>query len=241
MKRVFVFMITVIVVNIGMLGVDRAFGQRTVGVNVGDWGVYTVFHSGNETFPPQLPLDLEWINLTVQEISGTNITFEQIHHYADGTEVSGINSVDVDTGQGHGTGMFIAKNLNESDLIYTSPPPSGPFGLNFGGITINETIPQLYIGETAKANHLNITEKQSSPEGNRTVSLNFYWYKETGMLAEMSVSTISVGVGNMTWLEYKAVITAVIPEFPSFFIPQLFMTAMLLAVIVYRRRYPRQG
>jgi hypothetical protein len=215
MKRKYALAITVTIILIGMSGVKTALGQRTVGVNICDWAEYTVFYSGNATFPPQLSLDLEWMKLTVEYISGTNITFVQIYHYTNGTEEGGINSVDVDTGQGHGTGMFIAKNLNESDLIYTSPPPSGPFNLNFGGLTINETISRLYLSETVETNHLNVTGSESIAEGNQTVSLNFYWYKATGALAEMSAYAVyQWDSGNTTWLEYGLVVSAmeVLPQ-----------------------------
>jgi hypothetical protein len=215
MKRKYALAITVTIILIGMSGVKTALGQRTVGVNICDWAEYTVFYSGNATFPPQLSLDLEWMKLTVEDISGTNITFVQIYHYTNGTEEGGINSVDVDTGQGHGTGMFIAKNLNESDLIYTSPPPSGPFNLNFGGLTINETISRLYLSETVETNHLNVTGSESIAEGNQTVSLNFYWYKATGALAEMSAYAVyQWDSGNTTWLEYGLVVSAmeVLPQ-----------------------------
>ena len=211
---------------------------RVVGVNVGDWGEYAIFYSGNATFPPQLPFGLEWMKLTVQEIFGTNITYEHINHYANGTEEDGINSVDVDTGQGNGIGFFIAANLTAGELIYTSPPPSGPFGLNFGGATINETVSKLYAGETVKTNHLNITRSESYPELNMTTSQNFYWYKATGMVAEMSVSVLYQWAGgNITWLEWRVAITAVIPEFPQFLIMPLFMLTTLLIVIVYRRKH----
>ena len=214
MKRKYVLAIVATVILIGMFGVNRASAHRSVGVGVCDWAEYTVYYSGNATFPPQLPLDLESMKLTVEDISGTNITFEQIGHYTNGTEEGGINSVDVETGQGHGSGLFIAKNLNESDLIYTSPPPSGPFGLNFGGLTINETISRQYLGNAVKVNHLNVTGSESSPEGNQTTSLNFYWYKATGIIAEMSVSGSLQQEGNTTWLEYGMAVSAmeVIPQ-----------------------------
>jgi len=210
MKRKYALVITATIILIGMFGVKRALGQRPVGVNVCDWAEYTVFYSGNATFPPQLPLDVEWMKLTVEDISGTNIMFEQRWHATNGTEVSGINSVDVDTGQGHGTGMFIAKNLNESDLIYTAPPPSGPFGLYFGDLTINETISRLYVGEAVEVNHLNGTESTSIPGGNQTVSLNFYWYRATGIIAEMSAYAVyHWDSGNTTWLEWGIVVSAI--------------------------------
>jgi hypothetical protein len=213
MKK-YVLAIAGIVILIGMFGVGKAFGQRAVGVGVCDWAEYTVFYSGNETLPSQLPPDSAQLKLTVEDISGTNIMFDQLW-WANGTEVEGINSVDVETGQGNGTSMFIAKNLNESDIIYTSPPHSGAFGLDFGGLTINETISRQYLGNAVEVNHLNLTESESSPEGNQTISINFYWYRATGIIAEMSVSAVyQRNYGNTTWLEWKLVVTAleVLPQ-----------------------------
>lgn len=214
MKRKYVLAVVVTFVLIGMFGIKSVSGQRTVGVGVCDWAEYTVSYSGNETLPPQLPPGGTELKLTVEDISGTNISFEQIWHATNGTEVSGINSVDVETGQGNGTGLFIAKNLNESDVIYSSPPPSGPFGLNLAGMTINETLSRQYLGTAVEVNHLNIIGNVSSPEGNATLSYNFYWYRATGIVAEMSVSVLYQWVGNTTWLEWGVVVSAmeVLPQ-----------------------------
>ena len=203
---------------------------RTVGVSEGDWTEYDFIYSGNETMPPPSEI-MEWAKITVLEISGTNITFEEITRYVDHHNETKTYVVDVDTGQGNGTGIFIAKNLNQSDLIYTSPPPSGLFGISFQGATINETISREYLGETVEVNHLNLTMSKTVPGWTQTNFTNLYWYRATGLPAEFSLYMLAQpDVGDAMWLKMEAVIIDIIPEFPLALIVPLFMIATLTAV-----------
>jgi len=198
---------------------------RIPGVNPGDWGTYGVTVSGNATMPGME--NITWAEITVQEISGTNITFETRMRYANATEETETSVVDVDTGQGNGTGVFIAANLNAGDLIYNSTEPYGMFY----DMTINETIFRAYAIGNVEVNHCNVTMSYSIPEGmNQTSSMNYYWYKSTGMVTELSIYYLLEQDGNMTWWDMELVITDVIPEFPQALILPLFMIVTLAAV-----------
>ena len=205
---------------------------RIPGVSPGDWAEYFVIYSGNGTAPSE-PMD--WVRLTVQTISGTNITYEQRIRLLDATEETDTFVVDVDTGQGNTSGgMFIAADLNAGDPIYTSPDP-----LNmFYGMTINETIFRTYLGGSVEVNHWNLTMTQTFLGLNVTTSMNYYWYRATGMIAEMSTYSVLQQVGNTTWWGIEGVIIDIIPEFPPAIILPLFMITTLLAVIGYRRKHP---
>jgi len=209
-----------------------AVAAQEPGVSVGDWALYGVTPSGNATMPPEM--NITWVKITVQEISSTNITSEFRVHYSNGTEETEIYLVDVDTGQGNGTGFFIAKDLYEGELIYTSPPPSGgPFGISFEGVTINETIPdRTYLGESVEVNHLNMTTTYTYP-GYYTVtmSISYYWYRATGMLAEISIYELIQPVeGPTSWIKMEIGIIDIVPEFPPALILPLFMIATLVAI-----------
>lgn len=212
-----------------------AVAAQEPGVSVGDWALYdaTLTLSANATMPPEM--NITWVKITVQEISGTNITFESLVHYGNGTEETDIYLVDVYTGQGNGTGNFIAKDLYEGALIYTSPPSVGPFGLvgpSFEGATINETIPdRTYLGKSVEVNNLNITKTSPFSGYNLTFSLSYYWYRATGMVAEFSIYELMQPVeGPNMWMKMQMLISDIIPEFPPALVLPTFMIVTLTAV-----------
>ena len=217
--------------------------QRTVGVHVGDWFEYgNVEFNWTSSDPSEEPppewiamSEAEWMKTTVQEISGTNITGQMIIHYKNGTEHAEGYWIDVETGHGNGTMLFIAANLAEGDLIYTDPSPDSPFQ----GATINETISREYLGETVDVNHLNITQEITMPEVFYSfMSFNFYWYKSTGAVAEFAVSyhLKSEFLEYETSFSVSAVIADMIPEFPTWTSILLILTVITFVAFIYKRR-----
>lgn len=208
-----------------------AVAAQTVGVSEGDWAEYDCYPSTNGTlYHPSW--NTTWMNITVLDVSGTNITFQSIVRYANTTEVTTITVLDVVTGQANATYspcLFIAANLTQGDLIYTNPS-SGPVPQ---GATINETISREYLGETVEVNHLNITTSWTTENDTVTLSYSLYWYRATGMLAEMSIYILEQqDVGPATWSKLEVVI---IPEFPPALILPLFMIATLITVWLGKR------
>ncbi len=228
------------VILLGMVGIERAFALRRVGVSPGDWAEYICLWSGNGTLPePQYRTD--WMKFIVKEVSGLNVTYEQLSRMADGSETNYTNVENVETGEYCGSSVIIAADLNQGDLIYTNPPAYS----YFEGATINETTYRNILGEIAEVNIMNLTVTTSSPSINHTVSYEFWWFRSTGCIAAATIYVLTQIAGNMTlanenstttWMKMEVVIYSIIPEFPSFLILPLFMIATLLAVIVHRRK-----
>ena len=151
--------------------------DRVVGANVGFWIQYGISVTWESNDPnattPQYILDAqqtEFHYLVVQRTSGTNITFDIIVHFRNGTEKFDTYSIDVDTGKGTGYLYFISANLSAGDMIYTWPPGQG---------NIDETITRTYLGEAVEVNHANGTTSNGY-----FMYFDIYWNRETGVLYE---------------------------------------------------------
>ncbi len=234
--------------------------QRTVGVNEGDWFEYGnvefnwTSNDPNARFPPEWEgfeeiNGTEWMRNTVQGISGTNITGQTIVHYTNGTEITEGYEIDVDTGRGNGTILFIAANLGEGDLVYTDPTAF------IEGATINETISRAYLGETVEVNHLNITmEVEWTGVFHFIWRMNFYWFKSSGALCEfqlyyynwtsgaitppeeMPQSVSSVQQYYESSLEVSIVIIGMVPEFSTWASLTLILAVLTFVAVIYKRK-----
>ena len=71
-------------------------------------------------------------------------------------------------------------------------------------------------------------------------SFDMYYEKISGMLMFMNVTQSGSVVGTMELLEGKLGNFNIIPEFPSFLFLPLFMAALMLATIIYRRKHSMQ-
>ena len=159
--------------------VTTELSERKVGVNVGYWIQYRISVTWESNDPnattPQHVLDsqqLLFFSNVVQSVSGTNITFDRIMHFQNGTEKSYTYWVDVDTGRGSTYLFFISANLSAGDIIYTG------IGEDIG--EIDETITRSYLGETVEVNHSN-----STTSNGYFIYGDIYWNKATGVLYEL--------------------------------------------------------
>ena len=224
---------------------------RTVGVNVGDWAQYSVTHEGNST-AIDMGDEVNWTaaTFTVIDISGTNVTMEGHAYYVNGSDFTETGWIDVDTGQSGGNaagvGTLISANLVQGDLVYTTAV--APF---YGG-TINETVTRSYMGSPVDVNHY-VLNTTSPPNEflNVTYRMDWYWYKATGVPAEMTVNYMEESsvptipemnceenaASNMTWLSWSMTIAGIIPEFPTAYATAVFMVATLLVAAIHRRRH----
>ena len=212
---------------------------RVVGVSVGDWFKYgdiTGSWSSNDpnaTLPLRELNETEWMLLSVEDVSGTNITFQSIIHFTNGTEKTEGGYVDIDAGDGNMTLMAISANLNANDTIYSSP--------GYSTQKINETIVRTYPDGIRDTNYWNITGEYNVTGFYQYISQNWYWDRASGIFVEMAQEYASQTENYTTTWSVQLRITEsnvwVIPEFPPFLILPLFMIATLLTVIAYRRKY----
>jgi len=164
---------------------------RPVGVTSGKWAKYgeiNVTWSSNDPNMQQ-PSNLtgmentEWIKNTVQTVSDTNVTFQSVI-FKNGTEHTKTYRVDIESGEGNGTLMFLSKDLSLNDSIYTSTLyPSPPYY----EWRINETVSHTYAGEIRQTNHLNLVVNTTVMNVSTITTYNLYWDKATGALCEQVV------------------------------------------------------
>jgi len=165
MKKKTVLLTFVSVFLLSAMVVTSVVAQpRIVGVTVDDWFKYgdiTVNWSSNDpnaTIPFNLEWmsALEWIKLTVTDVSGTNITFQIVSHLKNATDGThdDIVVVDINTGEGSlYSAWAISANLNANDTIYSS--------FDYSTMKINETIVRTYPDGVRDTNHLNNTVERS--------------------------------------------------------------------------------
>jgi len=213
---------------------------RIVGVTVGDWFKYgdiTFSWSSNDpnaTIPYGFEelSETEWMKMTVTDVSGTNITFQIIFHFKNGTEKTYDNIVDIDTGEGNVTMWAISANLNANDTIYSS------FG--YSTMKINETIVRTYPDGVRDTNHLNNTAERSGAEFYEHLSMNNYWDRSCGIIVEMSQEQTSQIEGYTTIWSLLIRITEsnfwVVPEFPTWTSILLLVIVLTVTIVISKRR-----
>jgi len=160
--------------------------EIVVGVDVGDWVKYSIVaawaSNGSNPEPPPDFIEInniEWVKNSVLAVTGTNITFQRVAHYMDGSETTSVEYVDLKTGSSSEIGafMFIPSNLDKNDIVHASPTEH---------YTINETATRPYVGVTRETNLLNVSTVYDDPFSNATIifTANYYWDKKTGVLCE---------------------------------------------------------
>jgi len=165
---------------------------RPAGVTAGKWAKYgeiNVTWSSNDPNMQQ-PSDLtdmqntEWTKNTIQTVSDTNVTFLSLIHFKNGTEHTKTFGVDIESGEGNGTLMFLSKGLSLNDSVYTSTLyPSPPYY----EWRINETVSRKYAGASRKTNHLTLVANTTVMNVSTITTYNLYWDKATGVLCEQMV------------------------------------------------------
>lgn len=230
------FLLTTLATAIFRLQPEKASAISTVGVNVGDSAEYAFVTTGNSTFFSDF-FNLTYVKLTVTAISlPTNITTEVLETFENGTQKTIVNFVDVDTGYGNGSGIFIGANLAQGDLIY----PGDVSGDDWTGVTINETITKNYLGTDVAVNHYNRTMEFISPGANASTSLNYYWYQTSGMVTELLFHVSIRTTTSFEEVTIQGIITSIVPEFPTAVILPLFIAISTLAAVLVKRKIHRK-
>jgi hypothetical protein len=212
-----------VVVLFGVLSVNAA--QRTVGVKAGDWAEYAFTLSGNATVAYTGTM-----KLGVKEVASTTITYNISYTpgLPPGAFVVGLDpkdyTCDAATGEGS-SGLFIAANLNTGDTLYTSMNASmnGP---------LSATSSREYVGQTIEVNHWFYL--MGSP------SIDLFWVRATGMLAELHIAVVIDTTSNTTIIEDATLTaTSVIPEFPSTITFPLLLLLLTLAMTIVSKKHSR--
>lgn len=165
---------------------------RAFGVKIGDWVKYGSFVAEYDSTDPdasEVPPHIvehnriDWINNTVVNFNNSMVSFESLVHFKNNnTYAQSVEKVDIETGYNthelRAAFMFVSGNLEEGDSIY---------GGEYLAYKINETIFSNYLqGKSRKTNHLyGSTVTPLAEEDNfLTMSVDYYWDRETGILCE---------------------------------------------------------
>jgi len=211
--------------------IQLGFAQvRTAGVSQGDWFKYELtldWEHDLEVTPEDFIftdfLQGDYVILTIQNISGTNVTGQFTIHFENTTEKFLTGSVDLTTGEGDLRNWLISANLNANDPLYTTEIDE----------KINETVIQTYPMGPRETNHLVYSYNTSSGEDYSTLNVNLYWDKEIGILNEMSIQanlqqngTLMGGSGSWILIESN------IQQIPEFTQPILILKILMVTLLI---------
>ena len=187
MNRKIVLPLIFVLVVMLFSGVEFASAEGNVGVVVGQTADYTyaisrTVRDSNGSLTTSIPFTVDYLEtITIQKISGTNVTFEFKRDLLNGTEETGTSWVNVSDGDGTGF-VVISANRNAGALLY--PDWVNENGTSEGAFSVNETVLMKYGDAMMEVNHLNLTywiDDQPRSE-------NYYWEKSTGLIVKWIIS-----------------------------------------------------
>src|SRR2546426_2703537 len=142
------------------------------GVKTGNAAAYSVSASWGLPGPPTLPfINANFTRLTITDVTGTNITANQLTTYTNGTTILDNIQGDVATNSGNLTFWLISENLTTGDPIYTTP--NAPI--------INETLVETFAGTPRTLDVFNATQVFS---GGQAI-VDAWWDQQTGILLQL--------------------------------------------------------
>jgi hypothetical protein len=197
-RRIVLPLVFVLVVML-FSGVVSASTEGNVGVSVGDTHEYTYAFSGthkydNGTLISSMPFNAAYVEtITIQEISGTNITIQCVRRQLDGTEETNHWWVDVSTGNGTAGGVVISANINVDEKVYPNQDPEG-------ADLVNETVILKYGNTSIPVNH--VSHVYTIEE--QLTYWDYYWEQETGLMIKYSIVGTQVEEdGSLRYLNYQ--------------------------------------
>ena len=180
-------------------GVVSASTEGNVGVDVGDTREYTYAFSGthkydNGTLISSMAFNVAYVEtITIQQISGTNITIQCVRRQLDGSEETNHWWVDVSTGNGTAGGVVISSNTNVGEMVYPNQDPEG-------ADIVNETVILKYGNTSIPVNHVShVYTVDEQP-----TYWDYYWEQETGLMIKYSIVGNQVEEdGSLRFLNYQ--------------------------------------
>jgi len=181
--------------------------------------------------------ETDWQKLTVTDIAGSNVTFDVLLHWKNGTETTYELEEDITSG----TWTFvIGANLEAGDQVKDE-------FLLFGALTyppryINETIVVDYGTGTRETNVLDYDHPTSPLSPAASLHSTTLWDKETGVLIKhhMVFLNNTSGLGHDYSVTFEIELVEanlwVIPEFPTGTVMLLIFVAVTVCVGIYRRK-----
>lgn len=211
---------------------------RTAGVEEGDWFKYQLDLDWNydlEESPEDFIftdfLQGDNITLTIQDVSGTNVTGQFTIQYENGTEEVLTGSVELVTGEGDLRNWLISANLVANNPLYETEIDE----------MINQTITQIYPWGSRQTNQLLYSYNFSLGEDYSALNLSFNWDQEIGILTELSIGAEMQQNGTLIDGSVSLMLTGSnhqnIPEFPeSVLIGTILVLSALILVLKKRRK-----
>jgi len=189
----------------------RADVARLPGVKAGDWAKYaaSINYTTNDPNPP-LTLsqieDLEYYKTNILSVIGTNVTYETVMHFRNGTEMTMPDSIDVSSGEmDYGAsflfGPVIAANLTAGDKVY----------LNQFAPPLNTTEMGTYAGSQREVNCLYISQNWTYPYSGQQQYFEYdlCWDRASGVFVAINETLIFTdsSKGYITFITINFIIT----------------------------------
>ena len=189
----------------------RADVARVPGVEAGDWAKYaaSINYTTNDPNPPltlsQLQ-DIEYFKINILSVIGTNVTYETVMHFRNGTEMTLHASIDVasgemDFGAFSGFGPVIAANLTAGDKVY----------LNQFAPPLNTTQMGTYAGSQREVNCLYVSQNSTYPYSTQQLYFEYdlCWDRSSGVFVAINETLILIdsSKGYMTFININFIIT----------------------------------
>jgi len=188
MNRKIVLSLAFVLVVSMFTGVTSCMAAADVGASVGQsydstYGLSGTERDENGTLLEFFPFEVNYLEtVTVQQVSGTNVTIEYSRDLLNGTTTSGTSWVDLNTGEGTAFLVVIPSGLSEDSLLY--PDWVNENGTSEGGPIVTDTV-YLTEGDTSvEATHFGYNYTVEGEQWQR----DYYWEKSTGILIKYTTS-----------------------------------------------------
>lgn len=228
---------------VSLFSITNVLAQSSVGVKEGDqikYGNFSVVSTGPQPSDSQKILNkTNWIQVTVQTILATNITYEVDWRLDNQTDLIFTDWIDVVDGLNPDSKLpeqfafFISSNLSVGTRLYNIPTQP------FVEWEINETINREHLGILKETQQTNI----SSTLPGATHTYNVYWDKESGVLTEYNYSMTVIYPSSPRIEVHFEIIesnpTWPIPEFSLWMLMSLFL--VISAVVFISRNFLRKN